>query len=107
MLTALIPAFQQRVRVSAYADWVGGARIEISDERAMIMLDHSEITVIDGSRDAAIRMRNVELPALAQLLLGYRSVAALRRQGLLYCDDTELAVWQVLFPERQPVIDLS
>lgn len=107
MLTALIPAFQQRVRASGYADWVGGARIEISDERAMIMLDHGEISVIDGSRDAAIRMRNVEVPALAQLLLGYRSVAALRRQGLLYCDDTELAVWQVLFPERQPVIDLS
>jgi argininosuccinate synthase len=38
MLAALIPAFEQRLRGSAYAQWNGGVRIEISDERAMIMV---------------------------------------------------------------------
>jgi hypothetical protein len=107
MLTALIPAFQERIRASAYADWQGGVRIEISDERAMIVVAGGEITVIDGSRDAHVRMRHVEVPALAQLLLGFRSVAMLRRMGMLACDDTELPLLEILFPELYPVVDLS
>lgn len=107
MLTALIPAFQERIRASAYANWRGGVRIEISDERAMIVVADSGITVIDGSRDAQVRMRHVEVSALAQLLLGYRSVAMLRRMGMLACDDTELPLLEILFPELYPVVDLS
>jgi len=107
MLTALIPAFQQRIRASTYANWQGGVRIEISDERAMIVVADDHISVIDGSRDAQVRMRHVEVPALAQLLLGYRSVAMLRRMGMLACDDTELPLLEILFPELYPVVDLS
>jgi hypothetical protein len=52
-------------------------------------------------------MRHVEVPALAQLLLGFRSVAMLRRMGMLACDDTELPLLEILFPELYPVVDLS
>lgn len=107
MLTALIPAFKQRMHASPYANWRGGVRIEISDERAMIVIAEDGITVIDGSRDAQVRMRQVEVPALAQLLLGYRSVSMLRRMGMLACDDTELPLLEILFPELYPVVDLS
>lgn len=102
MLTALIPAFRSRIAGSLYHDWVGGVRLEISDERAMIMLDHGNVSVIDGTREAAVRLRSIELPALAQLCFGYRSVSALRRAGLLQCDDTELTLLELLFPVLQP-----
>ena len=104
MLTALIPAFRARVAASVYHDWVGGVRLEISDERAMVMLEQGSVSVIDGTREAAVRMRSIELPALAQLCFGYRSVSALRRAGLLQCDDTELPILDVLFPVLQPAL---
>ena len=106
MLSALIPAFTSRVAASGYSDWVGGVRLEISDERAMIMLQAGVVRIIDGTREAAVRMRAIELPALAQLCFGYRSVGALRRAGLLSCDDTELAICEVLFPSLMPVLSL-
>ena len=104
MLTALIPAFTARIAASGYADWVGGVRLEISDERAMIMLNAGAVTIIDGTREAAVRMRSIELPALAQLCFGYRSVSALRRAGMLACDDTELPLCEILFPCITPVL---
>jgi len=104
MLTALIPAFTARIAASGYADWVGGVRLEISDERAMIMLNAGVVTIIDGTREAAVRMRSIELPALAQLCFGYRSVSALRRAGMLACDDTELPLCEILFPCITPVL---
>ena len=104
MLHALIPVFRMRIAASRYRDWVGGVRIEISDERAMIMLNAGEVTIIDGTREAAVRIRSVELSALVQLCFGYRSVSALRRAGLLACDDTELALCELLFPTLTPVL---
>lgn len=104
MLHALVPAFTARIAASAYRDWVGGVRIEIADERAMIMLNAGNITIIDGTREAAVRIRSVELHALAQLCFGYRSVSALRRAGLLACDDTELPICELLFPYLAPVL---
>ena len=104
MLTALIPACTARIAASGYADWVGGVRLEISDERAMIMLTAGVVTIIDGTREAAVRMRSIELPALAQLCFGYRSVSALRRAGMLACDDTELPLCEILFPCITPVL---
>ena len=107
MLNALVPAFERRLRASAYATWHGGVRVEISDERAMLMIDDGRVTVIDGTREAAVRIKQVDVAALAQLAFGYRSVAVLRRTGLLYCDDTELPLCDVLFPACNPVIVLE
>jgi hypothetical protein len=107
MLTALIPAFEHRLRASAYANWNGGVRIEISDERAMIMVSNGKVTVIDGTREADVRIKHVELSALAQMTLGYRSIGALRRAGLLLCDDTELPLCDVLFPALYPHLSLE
>ncbi len=104
MLTALVPVFRARIAASLYRDWVGGVRIEISDERAMIMCNASDVSIIDGTREAVVRIRSVELSALAQLCFGYRSVSALRRAGLLACDDTELPLCEILFPALTPVI---
>jgi hypothetical protein len=104
MLTALVPAFSARIAASGYAVWVGGVRLEISDERAMIMLNAGVVTIIDGTREAAVRIRGIELPALAQLCFGYRSVSALRRAGMLVCDDTELPLCEILFPCITPVL---
>lgn len=104
MLHALVPAFTARIAASTYRDWIGGVRIEISDERAMIMLNAGVVTIIDGTREAAVRLRSVELSALSQLCFGYRSVSALRRAGLLACDDTELAICELLFPSLSPVV---
>ena len=107
MLTALIPAFEQRLRASAYAHWNGGVRIEISDERAMIMVTNGKVTVIDGTREADVRIKQVELLALAQMTFGYRSIGGLRRAGLLVCDDTELPLCEVLFPALYPHLSLE
>lgn len=107
MLTALIPAFEKRLRNSVYADWCGGVRIEISDERAMLMIQAGRVHVIDGTREADVRIKHVDVAALAQLAFGYRSVALLRRAGLLSCDDTELPLCDVLFPFCSPVLSLA
>jgi hypothetical protein len=107
MLNALAPVFAKRLRQSVYADWSGGVRIEISDERAMLMIDHSQVSVIDGTREADVRLKQVDVAALAQLAFGYRSVALLRRFGMVMCDDTELALFDILFPARTPVFVLD
>lgn len=104
MLDALKPAFRQRILASAYAEWSGGVRVEISDERAMIMFDRGEVSVIDGTREASLRIKQVEVAALAQMAFGYRSIGALRRAGMLYCDDTELALCEAIFAYTAPVI---
>jgi len=54
--------------------------------------------VIDGARPADVRLRNVTLPALAQLCLGYRPAADLRATGGLACDDSALGLIDALFP---------
>ena len=107
MLSALIPAFEQRLRASAYANWNGGVRIEISDERAMIMVENGKVAVIDGTREADVRIKQVVLLALAQMTLGYRSIGGLRRAGLLMCDDTELPLCEILFPSLYPHLSLE
>lgn len=107
MLNALVPVFEKRLRHSVYAEWSGGVRIEISDERAMLMIDHGSVHVIDGTREADVRLKQVDVAALAQLAFGYRSVALLRRFGMVMCDDTELALFDILFPARMPVIALD
>lgn len=104
MLDALKPSFRQRILASPYAHWRGGVRVEISDERAMIMFDCGEVSVIDGTREASLRLKQVEVAALAQMAFGYRSIGALRRAGMLYCDDTELALCDTIFAYTAPVI---
>lgn len=104
MLEALKPAFRQRILASPYADWSGGVRVEISDERAMIMFDHGAVSVIDGTREASVRIKQVDVAALAQMTFGYRSISALRRAGMLYCDDTELALCEALFASTVPTL---
>lgn len=102
MLEALKPAFRQRVLASPYAEWSGGVRVEISDERAMIMFDHGAVSVIDGTREASLRIKQVEVAALAQMAFGYRSISALRRSGMLFCDDTELPLCEAIFACTTP-----
>ena len=104
MLEALKPAFRQRILASPYAEWSGGVRVEISDERAMIMFDHGQVSVIDGTREASLRLKQVEVAALAQMAFGYRSIGTLRRTGLLYCDDTELGLCEAIFVYTAPVL---
>jgi hypothetical protein len=102
MLAALKPAFSQRIMASPYAEWRGGVRVEIHDERAMIMFDHGVVSVIDGTREASVRIKQVDVAALAQMTFGYRSISALRRAGMLYCDDTELALCEAIFAYTVP-----
>ncbi len=106
MLEALKPAFRNRILASEYADWQGGVRVEISDERAMIMFDRGAVSVIDGTREASLRIKQVEVHALAQMAFGYRSIGALRRAGMLYCDDTELRLCETIFPYLAPVLEI-
>jgi len=106
MLHALTPAFRQRIAASHYATWNGGVRVEIRDERAMIMVNDTAVTIIDGTREASVRLKNVEVPALAQMAFGYRSIGALRKMGMLHCDDTELPLCEVMFPVLAPTLDV-
>jgi hypothetical protein len=98
MLEALIPAFEQRLAGSRYADWSGNLRIELEAERITLTLAAGRVSVIDGSRPADVRLRTVALPALAQLCLGYRDAADLRATGGLDCADTTLGLLDALFP---------
>ncbi|MFZ9857539.1 MAG: hypothetical protein ACO3F2_04300 [Roseiflexaceae bacterium] len=104
MLEALKPAFRQRILTSPYAEWCGGVRVEISDERAMIMFDNGAVSVIDGTREASLRLKHVDVAALPQMAFGYRSISALRRAGMLYCDDTELALCEAIFATTSPML---
>jgi predicted N-acetyltransferase YhbS len=98
LLEALAPEFERRLARSRYAGWSGNLRIEIETERITLALAAGHATVIDGSRPADLRLRQVTLPALAQLLLGYRAAADLRATRDLACDDSALGLINGLFP---------
>ena len=92
------PEFDRRLAGSRYAGWTGDLRIEIDTERITLALADGRASVIDGSRPADVRLRRVELAALAQLCLGHRSAADLRATGGLDADDSALGLVDALFP---------
>jgi hypothetical protein len=98
MLEALAPELAARLARSRYAGWSGGLRLELDTGRATLLLDDGRVAVVDGTRPADVRLRRVTLPALAQLLLGYRAAADLRATGGLDCDDAALGLIDGLFP---------
>jgi hypothetical protein len=98
VLEALAPEFELRLEGSRYAGWSGNLRVETETERVTLALAEGRAAVIDGSRAADLRLRQVRLPALSQLLLGYRAAADLRATGGLDCDDSALGLIDVLFP---------
>jgi hypothetical protein len=98
LLEALVPEFDRRLARSRYAGWSGNLRIEIETERITLAFAEGRATVIDGSRPADLRLRQITLPALAQLCLGYRAAADLRATGGLACDDSALGLLDALFP---------
>ncbi|MEP7190970.1 MAG: sterol carrier protein domain-containing protein, partial [Roseiflexaceae bacterium] len=98
LLAALVPEFERRLARSRYAGWSGNLRLEIDTERITLAFADGGATVIDGSRPADLRLRQITLPALAQLCLGYRVAADLRATGGLACDDSALGLLDALFP---------
>jgi hypothetical protein len=98
LLEALVPEFERRLAHSHYAGWSGNLRLEIDTERITLAFAGGGATVIDGSRPADLRLRQITLPALAQLCLGYRVAADLRATGGLACDDSALGLLDALFP---------
>jgi hypothetical protein len=100
MLETLTPEFERRLAASRYAGWSGSLRVEIETERITLALEAGRAAVIDGSRPADVRLRQVTLPGLAQLCLGYRAAADLRATGGLACDDSALGLIDALFPAR-------
>ncbi len=97
-LEALAPEFERRLGHSRYAGWSGSLRLELATERFTLAFDQGRATVIDGQRPADLRLRQIELPALAQLCLGFRATADLRATGGLACDDAALGLIDALFP---------
>jgi hypothetical protein len=97
-LEALAPEFERRLAHSRYAGWSGSLRLELATERFTLAFDQGRATVIDGQRPADLRLRQIELPALAQLCLGFRAAADLRATGGLACDDAALGLIDALFP---------
>jgi hypothetical protein len=102
MLEALTPEIERRLARSRYAGWSGNLRIEIATERITLALESGRAAVIDGSRPADVRLRQLALPALAQLCLGYRAASDLRATGGLACDDSALGLIDALFPTVMP-----
>ncbi len=98
LLEALVPEFELRLARSRYAGWSGNLRMEIETERITLAFSEGRATVIDGSRPADLRLRQVTLSALAQLCMGYRVAADLRATGGLACDDSALGLLDALFP---------
>lgn len=98
LLEALAPEFERRLARSRYAGWSGSLRLELDTERITLAFADGCATVIDGSRPADLRLRQITLPALAQLCLGYRVAADLRATGGLACDDSALGLLDALFP---------
>jgi len=104
-LEALIPEFERRLARSRYAGWDGNLRLDLATERFTLAFEQGRATVIDGQRPADLRLRQIELPALAQLCLGYRAAADLRASGGLDCDDSALGLIDALFPVVMPFGD--
>lgn len=97
-LRALVPEIDRRLDRSRYASWGGVLQIESSGERTNLAVEHGRAHVVDPARRADVQLSQVTPPALAQLLLGYRTAADLRAAGELTCDDTALGLLDVLFP---------
>jgi hypothetical protein len=97
-LAQLAPELERRLAGSRYAGWDGNLRLELASERATLAFERGRAAVIDGQRPADLRLRQIELPALAQLYLGFRSAADLRATGGLDCEDSALGLIDALFP---------
>jgi hypothetical protein len=98
LLAVLAPEFERRLKRSRYAGWSGAVRLELATGRATLLAENGRVAVVDGTRPADVRLRHVTLPAVAQLLLGYRSAADLRATAELDCDDIALGLLDGLFP---------
>lgn len=98
LLGQITPELERRLALSRYAGWEGSLRFELAAERVTLVFAQGRAAVFDGTRPADIRLRQVELPALAQLCLGYRTAADLRATGELNCDDTVLGLIDAIFP---------
>jgi hypothetical protein len=100
LLEALTPEFERRLAASRYLGWSATLRVDIETEPITLAFAAGRAAVIDGSRPADVRLRQVMLPALAQLCLGYRAAADLRATGGLACDDSALGLIDALFPAQ-------
>ncbi|GAB4210260.1 MAG: hypothetical protein OHK0022_42990 [Roseiflexaceae bacterium] len=101
-LAALAPELARRVAGSHYAGWRGNLAIETAAERIALAFAPGQVGLAADNTPAGIRLRNVTLPALAQLCLGYRPAADLRASGGLACDDADLGLIDVVFPTLMP-----
>jgi hypothetical protein len=97
-LRQLLPAFTVRLAQSRYAGWQGLVQLELAEERWGLACGNGQLRVVEGNSSADVRLRQLSLAGLAQLLLGYRAPADLRATGDLSCDDTALGLLDALFP---------
>jgi GNAT superfamily N-acetyltransferase len=97
-LGMLAPELERRLALSHYAGWSGVIQIEIETGRIILAFQDGRAEISSDPRLADLRLRKVNVPALAQLCLGYRAPADLRATGDLDCDDIALSLLDVLFP---------
>ena len=98
LLQQLAPTLFERLTGSRYAGWNGSLQIETANERVQLVIAANQVRVQAANSTADLRLRQVGLPALAQLCLGARAIADMRASGELACDDTALGLLDILFP---------
>jgi hypothetical protein len=93
----LAPQLAANLAGSLYAGWQGGIRIELPSGASTLSVSSPHPHIEATDTPYALRLRQVELGGLAQLLLGFRAAADLRATGELQCDDTALGLLDSLF----------
>lgn len=101
-LAAIVPELERRLGQSRYAGWTGLVRLEGDAGSVNLCSEQGRLSVAPGSGPVDVAVRELELGAATQLLLGYRSCADLRATGELRCADVDLGLLDSLFPAEAP-----
>ena len=97
-LKTLQPELERRLAGSHYATWNGSIQTVLARQQITLAIANGRIIVEEEIAPAQIWVHLRSLAAAAQLLLGYRTSADLRANGMLQCTDTALGLLDILFP---------
>ncbi|MEM8534547.1 MAG: hypothetical protein AAGF95_27130 [Chloroflexota bacterium] len=97
-LRALQTELEHRLSMSHYATWNGSIQVVLARQQITLAVANGQITIAEEIAPAQIWVHLRSLAATAQLLLGYRTSADLRANGMLQCTDTALGLLDILFP---------
>ena len=99
-LEQLMPEFERRLRLSAYASWHGSVMLRLEGDGATLHIEGAHVHIKELEEQASCEIEALSLPALTQLLLSARAATDLRDAGELRYEQSHASLVAVLFSNQ-------